>query len=195
MKVIYCSNDNLISCSWDKTIKIWKENNNYENIKILKHSNWIYSLLLLEDKNILISSGVDGTKLWNYNEINNINLIKEFKETFCGWNQGLCRLNNDIIIIKDKETTSLKLISISKKEIIKTIDNPFICYGISLIEDKVIFLVWGRSKDIRIYRNDNYECIQEIKDAHNDYINGFIELKDGSIASFSSDETIKIWSF
>ena len=31
--------------------------------------------------------------------------------------------------------------------------------------------------------------------AYNNYINGFIELKDGSIASFSDDETIKIWSF
>ena len=50
----------------------------------------------------------------------------------------------------------------------------------------------GESNDIRIYRNDNYECIQEIKDAHNHYIKG---LKDGSIASFSFDETIKIWSF
>ena len=178
----------------DKTIKIWKENNNYENIKILKHSNWINSLLLLEDKNILISSGNDGTKLWNYNEINNINLIKEFKETFCGWNQGLCRLNHDIIIVNGNTTTSLKLISISKKEIIKTSDNPFISWGISLIEDKGIFLVGG-FKDIRIYRNDNYECIQEIKYAHNNYITGFIELKDGSIASFSADQTIKIWSF
>ena len=129
-KVIYCSNNNLISCSWDKIIKIWKENNNYENIKILKHSDWINSLLLLEDKNILISSGVDGTKLWNYNEINNINLIKEFKETWCGWNQALCRLNDDIIIVSGKGTYSLKLISISKKEIIKTIDNPFECWGI-----------------------------------------------------------------
>ena len=67
--------------------------------------------------------------------------------------------------------------------------------GISLIEDKGIFLVGGQSKDIRIYRNDNYECIQEIEAAHNKGINGFIELKDGSIASFSDDETIKIWSF
>ena len=57
-----------------------------------------------------------------------------------------------------------------------------------------IFLVGGYSKDIRIYRNDNYECIQEIKDAHNDSIRGFIELKDGSIASFSFDQTINIWS-
>ena len=143
---------------------------------------------------MLISSGWDGTKLWNYNEINNINLIKEFKETFCGWNQGLCRLNEDTIIVSDK-FSSLKLISISKNEIIKTIDHPFECWGISLIEDKGIFLVGGRSKNIRIYRNDNYECIQEIKDAHNDNILGFIELKDGSIASFSNDQTIKIWSF
>ncbi len=196
IEVIYCSNGNLISCSSDNTIKIWKENNNnYENIKILNHSNYIYSLLLLEDKNILISSGLDGTKLWDYNEINNINLIKEFQETFCVWNQGLCRLNDDIIIVEDKGSNSLNLISISKKEIIKTIDNPFQCFGICLIEDKGIFIVGGYSKDIRIYRNDNYECIQEIKEAHNHYIYGFIELKDGSIASFSNDETIKIWSF
>ena len=78
---------------------------------------------------------------------------------------------------------------------IKIIDNPFRCWGISLIEDKGIFLVGGMSKDIRIYRNDNYECIQEIKDAHNNDINGFIKLKDGSIALFSFDKTIKIWSF
>ena len=60
---------------------------------------------------------------------------------------------------------------------------------------KEYFLDGGKSKDIRIYRNDNYECIQEIKDAHNNDINGFIELKDGTIASFSHDKTIKIWSF
>ena len=93
------------------------------------------------------------------------------------------------------KNTSLKLISISKKEIIKTIHNPFECLGISLIEDKGIFLVGAQSKDIRIYRNDNYECIQESQDAHKKNIKGFIELKDGSIASFSKDETIKIWSF
>ena len=164
-------------------------------LKILKHSDKITSLLLLEDNNILISSGYDGTKLWKYNEINNINLIKEFKETYCGWNQGLCRLNDDIIIVSDKETNSLKLISISKKEIIKTIHNTFQCYGISLIEDKGIFLVGGMSNDIRIYRNDNYECIQIIKNAHDDEISGFIELKDSSIASYSCDKRIKIWSF
>ena len=90
---------------------------------------------------------------------------------------------------------SLTIISILNKKIIKEINHPFQCWVIYLIEDKGIFLVGGDSKDIIIYRNDNYECILTIKDAHNENIKGFIELKDGSIASFSNDKTIKIWSF
>ena len=47
-----------------------------------------------------------------------------------------------------------------------------------------------------IYRCDNFKCIQIITNAHDDFsINGFAELKNGSIASFSRDKTIKIWSF
>ena len=30
------------------------------------HSNDICAILLLEDKNMLISSGYDGTKIWKY---------------------------------------------------------------------------------------------------------------------------------
>ena len=69
------------------------------------------------------------------------------------------------------------------------------CLGIRLIENKGIFLIGGKSKDIRIYRNDNYECIQIIQNAHDDDINGFDELKDGSIVSYSDDKKIKIWNY
>ena len=66
-KVIYSLKGNLISCSFDETIKIWEENNNkFQSISILKHSNEISSILLLEDKNILISSSLDGTKLLEF---------------------------------------------------------------------------------------------------------------------------------
>ena len=197
IKVIYCSNGNLISCSNDNKIKIWKENNNnnYDNIKILNHSKYVCSILLLEDKNILISSGLDGTKFWDLNEINNINCIKYFEDTFSGWNGSLCRLDEDRIIVEGNKIDSLKVISILNLKIIKEINNPFQCFAITLIKDKGIFIVGGDSKDIRIYRNDNYECIQTIQNAHDDYINGFIELKDCSIASFSNDKRIKIWCF
>ena len=112
----------------------------------------------------------------------------------CGWHGALYRLDEDKIIVGGKKDGIMKIISISKKEIIKEINNTFLCWRICLIENKGIFLIGGKSKDIRIYRKDNYECIQTIKDAHNDEINGFIELKDYSIASYSKDKTIKIWN-
>ena len=166
---------------------------NYVNIQTLTNSDYVYSLLLLEDKNILISSGGDGTKFWDLNNYNNINCIKHFKETWCGWHGGLCKLDEDRIIVKGNKKNSLKVISILNLNIIKEINNPFQCNGITLIEDKGIFIVGGVSNDIRIYRNDNYECIQTIQNAHDDEIKGFIELKDCSIASFSKDKKIKIW--
>ena len=199
VKVIYLDN-NIISCSWDNTIKFWIENNNsYNNTIILTFFNKICSILYLNDKNILISSGLDGTKFWNLNKneinYNNIYLIKNFEETCCGWYNSICRIDEDRIIIQGNNQNSLKVISISKKIIIKEISNPFQCNGITLIENKGIFLVGGLSNDIRIYRNDNYECIQVIQNAHDDDIFGFVELKDKSIVSYSRDNKIKQWVF
>ena len=194
-KVIYCSNGNLISCSRDKNVKIWKENNNnYDNIKILSHCDYVCSLLLFEDKNILISSGIDGTKFWNLNNYNNINCIINFEKTWCGWHGGLYKLDEDRIIVNDKVTTSLKVISILKKEIIKEINHSFECYAMNLIKDKGIFLVGGNSKNIIVYRNDNYDCVKIIKNAHDNNIYDFIETKEGAIIS-SSYKIINIWNF
>ena len=46
MKVMFYKNNFLISCSWDKTIKIWEEKNiinSYQNITIIKDSNCLNS--------------------------------------------------------------------------------------------------------------------------------------------------------
>ena len=188
-KVLYYSNSNLISCSRDNIIKIWEEiNKNYQFITSLSHSNCVYSILLLDDINILISSGFDGTKLWN---LNNFELIIYFQKVKCLWWNALNRIDYDKIIIGDK---SLIIISILKKSIIKEIKLSFNCIGIAIFKKKGIFLVGGSNEDIKIYDNNNYKCIQIIKKAHKDYINGFIELKNGLIASFSDDGLINIWS-
>ena len=192
-KVIYCLNGNIISCSWDKTIKIWEENkdNNYNCIQILKHSKWISSILLLEDKNILISSGKDGTKFWN---LTNYKCIKHIQETYCENNNSLKRLDNDRIIIGGDDKKIINIISINERKIIKNIGNDFICWGICVIEDKGIFLIGGQSKVIKIYNSNNYECIKIFKDVHNNFIFGIKELTNENIISYG-DKMINIWSF
>ena len=193
MKVIHFSNNNIISCSKDKTVKIWENiNNKYQTISILSHLNKVHSILLLEDKNILISSGKDGTKFW---DINFYNCIISFDETWCSFHNSLIRFNNDSIIVKKKNRNSFDIISISEKKIIREIYNMIDCFGLILIKEKNIIIVGGKSKDIRIYNLYNGELIQIIKNAHENSIYGFVQLKNGMIASYSKDNTIKIWSF
>ena len=151
---------------------------------------------MLEDKNILISSEIKIITFWklNLNELNydNIYCIKTISNTCCQWNGGICRLGKDKIIYQDK-LKSLKVISILKEEVRKEINFPFKCFGIYSVKNKRIFLTGGKSKDIKVYSNDNYECIQTIQNAHDDNIFGFVELKDNLIASFSYDKKINIW--
>ena len=195
-KVIICSNGNLISCSNDKMIKIWKENNSkYELVSRFENDDFVYSILVLEDKNILISSGDFGTNFLHIN-INNLKEIKideYFKGVYCCFWNSLQRINENNIIIGSED--SLTIISISEKKIIKKIDIPFQCNGIIIIKEKGIFLIGGLSNDIMIYRINDYENIEIIKNAHNDFIIGFNRFRDNLFVSFSKDKTIKIWSF
>ena len=190
-KVIYCSNGNIISCSSDKKIKIWEENNGYNCNKILKHNDWIVSILLLEDKNILISSGGEGTNFWNLNNYENI-----YTQKILCWNRNaLKRIDENRIIFGGDYEGIIKIVLINENEIIKEIKNDFLCKGICIIENKGIFLIGGESKKIKIYRNDNYQCIKIIKEAHNNYIYGINQLKYDSIASYGEDNIINVWSF
>lgn len=192
-KIIYYNNENLISCSLDKSIKIWKKNkDNYINILTLNHLDLIYSILLLKDKNILISSGIDGTKFWCLKKY--ICLFHN-EETVCKYQNALCRLNKDNIIVQgnEKKGNFLKIISIEKKEIINNFKIPFQCSVIHYIINKEIIIIGSKKDEIIVYRNYTFELIQIIFSAHIESILGIVELKNGNIISFSKDNSIKIW--
>lgn len=70
--------------------------------------------IYLKDKNILISDGIQGTKLW---DLKNLKCIKYFDETLCIDWYLIFKLNDDIIIVNHEDGHSLFFISLSKKEI------------------------------------------------------------------------------
>ena len=189
-KVIYNSKGNLISCSWDGLIKIWELNNEeYINIKTLNHTNDVKSILLLEDKNILISSG-NGTKFWN---ITNNEILFSDDNSYTIWNTGLERINDDkIVVCNNNDNKSLIIYSISQLKIIKIIDIDFECISIKSIKNKNIFLV-GEYHDIYIYDSDNYYLISHKIEAHDARITRFEIFKKNYILSSSYDSFIKTW--
>jgi T-complex protein 1 subunit beta len=66
-------------------------------------------------------------------------------------------------------------------------------YPESLMAEKGIMVIGGRSEEIKIYKTDTYECIKVIEDAHYDIILGINKLNDLLIASYGEDNTIIIW--
>ena len=192
-KVKYYSDKFIISCSWDNCVKIWRlENNNeYQCISTIKHTRSLYSILTLEDKGMFISSGEDGSKIWNMKKLECVKLINDCYSYY--WN-GLERLNKDKVIFGGGRNGIMKIYSISEFKVVKEINNTFCCCGIGILEKKNLFFVGGKSEDIRVYNSENFECVKIIKSDHEDNIFGFVPLKDGSIASFSKDKNIKVWS-
>ena len=190
-KIIYCSNNDIISCSDDKTIKIWREykNNKYQNLISISHYSTISSILLLEDENFLITCGKEETKFY---EILNYKNIKTLNSK-CGSWDSLQRLDNNRIITGGCNDSIMKIISIQNKEIIKEINNSFVCWAICIYENKGIFLTGGMSKKINIFRIDNYELINTITNCHNGPICGITLTKDRKILSYSQDHNLKEW--
>ena len=76
--------------------------------------------------------------------------------SFCGGWNSLCKIDEERIIIGGKSGL-MKIISIPKKQIIKEINNGFICSGICVIENYMLILVCGKSNDIKIYDMNTYE--------------------------------------
>ena len=193
-KVIYNLNNEIISCSYDKTVKIWSNKNKkkYECVKTFMHKFFVNTILLLEDKNILISAGWDGTYFWNYNTYENINKIND---AICLSCDALRRMDNNKIIVGGKGDCKIKIISINEMKIINEVNNGFTCYGILVMINKGVFLTGGKCKDIKIFDCNSLQCVQNIINAHNNSIIGFTQFNDGSVISYSWDNTIKIWSF
>ena len=190
--VIFCSNGNLITCSNDRTIKVWEKINKtkYQCLTVLTHSNNVTSILYLEDKKILISSGEDQTIFWN---TQNYSVIKNFDDVECCSNDSLIRLNDDQIIVAYDDI--IKVLSISEQKVIKEIENYLIVWCICILKDLGIFLTVGYgSKIIRIYNIETFQCIQAIKGTHNDDIIGVIYLNNKLIGTYSFENIIKVWS-
>lgn len=189
-KIIYLSNYNIISCSYDKTVKIWeKKGNDYINIKILEHSNIVYSILFLKDKNILIASGEFGTKIYNFN---NYECISELNDVKCwNWN-SLCKLDENKILIGGTHGI-IKVISLNDYKVVKEINNGFNCWGVGVIDKINSFITVGEGKNVKIYKKSTYDFIKDVNDIHQDDIEGINTLNYNTILTYSWDKTIKIW--
>jgi WD40 repeat protein len=190
-QVIYSDNKNekIISCSRDQTVKIFekKYNSNFQCIISLKHTQNIFCVLDVNKKNIIISSGYDGTYFWDKIEYK---LMKKINVS-CYTNYSLSKIDDDKIIISGN-IGLINIIRISDMKLIQTFNNNTWCYCLLYLKEKDLFICGG-IKELKVYLFDNLNNIKIIQNAHDDRINGLVKYKNNYIISFSIDGTIKLW--
>ncbi len=200
VEIIYTKNNNLIVFLYSGEILLLEKNE--EDFKIvfyLIHKSTLTGGIILEDKNILVSTGdsSEGTKFWDLKNCDSelikqdFNIIIQIKEAKCSYQNAICKLDEDRIIIGGgKKKNNIKIISISSKDIIHLIDFKDICHSISVLKKKYILIGGG---NIMIFNINNYDMIQSIK--YEETINDFLELNDDLVLSYDIYGKITLWSY
>ena len=217
-KTIEIKDGRLISCSEDKTMKIWKYNNNQyilENVLCLKRtmkaevyidqpglrccnffSSCEYSDFyridnILELKNNIIVSTpiIEGPIIfWN---IKKFELICQIKDFYGDILFHLKKLSNKLFILGG--TNYLYLFSSLKYNLINKFEINSIYRSICCLPDGSI-LTGHKDGKMRQYSliNNELKFVGE-KKCHNDWIIAIIQLKEDLIISSSDDKTINIY--
>ena len=195
---IQLKNGKIITCSHDKTMKIWKLNNEnkYECIKTIyfQKSQGTCDIFKLNENEFVTSSENDECiKFWNSNNYSNITTINKI-DTWMG--KIMCLLENDLLCVGGYQK-GFYLIKISNHQLIKNIfitqtiycikkclDGLFLC---SFSEKGNHFLVKYK------YEEQDLKKVFEKEKAHNNFIRACVELDNGIIASGGEDNLIKLW--
>ena len=181
--------NNLISCSLDKTIKIWNFiDNNYKEEFELLSENYIRDVIEINEKEI-VSSFNNGIIFWDLNNKNKLCVIDNILCT--PWNQILkLILNKKFLVVGGK---NLYLIQIEKHILIKSYFIENSVFSIKIFND--MFLFTGDEKGnllqwiIKNDENDNINLILFDKKqyAHTDGIRDLIFVKNNNFNNFNNE--------
>ena len=200
-KVIELSDNNLISCSSDKTIIIWENNNNFYKFKyfIPIIADSVRSIIETKINEIAYTSFYEQ-KLYFYNTKTR-NQTKILTKIFCsGWNNDIFYYNENYIFVGGN--LNIYLINIKKYIIINSFETDNYILSFLLIGNN--YLLTGDNKG-NIYQwmfNEKEENLslmsKKIEKSLNNLEKSIYNIKlidNNRLITASEDSTIKIWKF
>ena len=191
----------LISVSYDKTMKKWElKNNKFECTKTItfQNSNSSCNIFKINENEFVTSSyGDKCLKFWNSNDYSNITTINNIETD---WTRSiLCMIKEDILCVGGNNSKGFYLINISTHQLIKNIlVGPKTIYSIYECFDGLFLCsIKNENGNCAIvkykYENQDMKKIIEKEKIHEGSIYSCIELNDGIVASGGNDKLIKLW--
>jgi WD40 repeat protein len=180
---------NIISGSYDCTIKVWDTKSDYKCINTLSgHTGSITSLLVLKNWNIVSRSEDNCMKIWECNTYQCIKTIEEHSETV----DSLINLIDGFYASGSKDKT-IKIWN-TNNNCVNTIKEEHWINSLLLLPGGNI--ASGTYQIIKIWKCDNdYKDIQytHTLKGHLSFINTLYLVNNDYILSGSDDKTIKVW--
>ena len=195
-KVIPLSEGRFASCSDDKTIRIWKDDDTYECITILTYDEQVISILQLRGKEVLVSAygykSSHGISFWNLNDFTHKHTLKGYSVS---WSSHMIALTNgNIVLSSNEEPYPIVIIDSSTYKIVNVIQlNERIFYYSSLCvcdEHSFIYACDGTFLQIS---SDDYSILFKSKEGKfRGYWGGIIPLEGGQYFAIENVKKITI---
>lgn len=189
VSLIELSSGQIVTGSYDNTIRIW--NVNYDKVDIIiEAKSRILCLLEIEKNSILCGTSDNLIKLYNINSLN-----YEFIYSFIGhtlWVNSLVKINNNFFASASNDT-KIKIWDYCNKKSVTTLEGHEDCILSLILLKKNNYLCSGAADlNIRIWDWERKLCLYILK-GHEKWVKCLLELNNGIIISGSDDKTIKIW--
>ena len=183
------SNNNIISCCSDGTLKIYK--NNYLINILNEHKNSVCKVIELENNKLLSSSSDSTMKIWecdgNKYTCTNTFIINNSKS----W-VNILRISKDKLVSSVYKSNYIKFWDIKNNfNEIKTLSNIESYWNaMSMINDNILLIGGYSEGGIYIIDTDNYQIVLQVYN-NIKHINSIIGLKNRNILIGCSDESNK----
>jgi len=184
------SNNNIISCCSDKTIKIYKNNNLTYTLN--GHKNSVCKVIELENNKLISTAGDTTMKFWEFDGNNYICTNTIVISNSNSWT-NILKINKYQLVSSAYISNYIKFWDINNNfNEIKTINFIENAYwnSISMINDNILLIGGYSSGGIYIINTDNYQIISQVH-KNIKYVSSIIELMNGNILIGCCDENNK----
>ena len=188
VSLIELTSGQLVTGSYDNTIRIWNENYDKEDI-VIEEKSRILCLLEFEKNKILCGTSNNLINLYGINGLN-----YEYLYTFVGhtlWINCLVKINNYYFASASNDT-KIKIWDYYNKKCLKTLEGHTDCILSLILLKNNLLCSGGADLVIRIWDWDNNKCLQILK-GHEKWVKCVFELDNEIIVSGSDDKSIKLW--
>ena len=195
-KSIEYNKSSLITCSIDKTIKMWcKTDGFYQVINSIDVENEVYDILLIYD--YLIACSCYTGKCVKFYDLNTFKCVNNIENVICSdFNNTLFKYNDEILFVGGIKY--LYIINLLNFSIVRVIQTENYIESFCLINEKNILLTGddeGNIKKWKIEENGKQlKLIKNYNSIHSKWIRKIIRLNNDKIVTCSNDSSIKVFN-